>query len=324
MIWTAQRNGALDYVNQRVHEYTGKPFAALEGAGWQSLVHPQDLQYCLTRRERAIKEGEPYENQLRLRRADGEYRWHAVAARPLKDAAGRVLKWLGTWIDVEEQMRAAQVLVRRMREPGPAQSAQRENDQRFRAFLDSMPAIAWIKDSKFRYLWVSASYSRAHGKSLLELRGRDDFEIWPEELARHFRKDDELALRADGPVQSVDSAPYSDGSAARWLVVKFPLPDASDALGVAGIGFDVTADDGDEHGTRRLAAQNPVERLSGRERQVMQLVVDGHTSAQVGERLGLSSKSVDTYRSRLMAKLGIEDLPSLVKFALRHGLTTKR
>ena len=52
--------------------------------------------------------------------------------------------------------------------------------------------------------------------------------------------------------------------------------------------------------------------------------VDGHTSAEVGRRLGLSPKSVDTYRSRLMAKLGMEDLPSLVKFALRHGLTTRR
>jgi DNA-binding CsgD family transcriptional regulator len=52
--------------------------------------------------------------------------------------------------------------------------------------------------------------------------------------------------------------------------------------------------------------------------------VEGCTSAEMGVRLSLSPKSVDTYRSRLMAKLGVEDLPTLVKFALRHGLTTKR
>lgn len=65
-----------------------------------------------------------------------------------------------------------------------------------------------------------------------------------------------------------------------------------------------------------------IERLSARERQVLTLIVDGLTSAEVGEQLGLSPKSVDTYRSRLMAKLELEDLPALVKFAIRHGLTT--
>lgn len=71
-----------------------------------------------------------------------------------------------------------------------------------------------------------------------------------------------------------------------------------------------------------VGEEQQVERLSERELQVLQLIVDGLTSAQVGERLGLSPKSVDTYRSRLMAKLGLADLPALVKFAIRHGLTT--
>jgi PAS domain S-box-containing protein len=70
------------------------------------------------------------------------------------------------------------------------------------------------------------------------------------------------------------------------------------------------------------AAVPGIDLLSDRERQVLQLIVDGHTSAEVGERLGLSPKSIDTYRSRLMSKLGIDDLPALVKFAIRHGLTT--
>jgi DNA-binding CsgD family transcriptional regulator len=55
---------------------------------------------------------------------------------------------------------------------------------------------------------------------------------------------------------------------------------------------------------------------------VLRLIVDGRTSNEVAQLLGLSPKSVDTYRSRIMLKLGINDLPSLVKFAIRHGLTT--
>ena len=66
---------------------------------------------------------------------------------------------------------------------------------------------------------------------------------------------------------------------------------------------------------------SPLDRLSARERQVLQLVVEGHSSSQIATLVHLSSKSVDTYRSRLMKKLGVSDITALVKFAVRHGLT---
>jgi DNA-binding NarL/FixJ family response regulator len=61
--------------------------------------------------------------------------------------------------------------------------------------------------------------------------------------------------------------------------------------------------------------------LSPRELEVLQLVVEGKTSPEIARILTLSPKTVDTYRSRLMRKLGIDDIPSLVKFAIKHGLT---
>ena len=73
---------------------------------------------------------------------------------------------------------------------------------------------------------------------------------------------------------------------------------------------------------RERGPEHPLERLSPRERQVMKLIVEGNTSNEVASLLGVSSKSVDTYRSRLMAKLAIDDLPGLVKFAIRHGVTS--
>ena len=73
---------------------------------------------------------------------------------------------------------------------------------------------------------------------------------------------------------------------------------------------------------RERGADHPLERLSRRERQVLKLIVEGHTSSAMGAMLGLSPKSVDTYRSRMMAKLEVGDLASLVKFAIRHGVTS--
>jgi DNA-binding NarL/FixJ family response regulator len=69
-------------------------------------------------------------------------------------------------------------------------------------------------------------------------------------------------------------------------------------------------------------ADSPLACLTPREREVLQLVVEGKSSAEIADVLFLSYKTVETYRGRLMQKLGISDLPSLVKFAIRHGLTS--
>jgi DNA-binding NarL/FixJ family response regulator len=66
---------------------------------------------------------------------------------------------------------------------------------------------------------------------------------------------------------------------------------------------------------------SPLDSLSRRERQILQLIAEGKTSAEVGAMLFLSPKTVDTYRSRMMHKLGIGDLPNLVKFAIQNGIT---
>jgi len=69
------------------------------------------------------------------------------------------------------------------------------------------------------------------------------------------------------------------------------------------------------------AARGPVESLSTRERQVLQLVVEGGSSAEIARTVHLSPKTVETYRSRLMKKLGVANVTALVKFAVQHGLT---
>lgn len=72
----------------------------------------------------------------------------------------------------------------------------------------------------------------------------------------------------------------------------------------------------------KRSIESPLESLSQREREILQLIVEGQSGVDIARTLHLSPKTVDTYRSRMMQKLGIGDLPSLVKFALQHGLTT--
>lgn len=67
---------------------------------------------------------------------------------------------------------------------------------------------------------------------------------------------------------------------------------------------------------------DPLARLSSREREILQLLVEGKSNTKIAELLFLSPKTIETYRSHLMQKLGIGDLPSLVKFAIQHGITS--
>jgi DNA-binding NarL/FixJ family response regulator len=73
---------------------------------------------------------------------------------------------------------------------------------------------------------------------------------------------------------------------------------------------------------RTRGPEHPLERLSARELQVLKRIVEGATSNVVAAELGISPKSVDTYRSRLMLKLGTDDLKKRVKIAIRHGVTS--
>lgn len=72
----------------------------------------------------------------------------------------------------------------------------------------------------------------------------------------------------------------------------------------------------------RAGSRNLLELLSSRERQVLQMLAEGHTVARIAAMLSLSPKSVETYRGRMMVKLGIHDVAGLVKFAIQHGITS--
>lgn len=70
----------------------------------------------------------------------------------------------------------------------------------------------------------------------------------------------------------------------------------------------------------KAASENPLERLSSRERQVLQMLAEGHAIAHIAATLSLSPKTVETYRGRMMEKLGIHDFATLVKFAIQQGV----
>jgi DNA-binding NarL/FixJ family response regulator len=77
-----------------------------------------------------------------------------------------------------------------------------------------------------------------------------------------------------------------------------------------------------DEAVHKTASGDPLERLSSRERQVLQMLAEGHAVAQIAATLSLSPKTVETYRARMMEKLDIHDFATLVRFAIQHGITS--
>jgi PAS domain S-box-containing protein len=111
IIWTAGPDGRPEYFNRRWYDYTGLlPTRPLE-EGWQAVLHPEDSSRSMAWREECIRSGASFEAEVRIRRhADGTYRWHLLQALPLRNAHGRVIQWLGTCTDIDDQKRASETL----------------------------------------------------------------------------------------------------------------------------------------------------------------------------------------------------------------------
>ena len=76
-----------------------------------------------------------------------------------------------------------------------------------------------------------------------------------------------------------------------------------------------------DHLVHKAASEDPLQRLSSRERQVLQMLAEGHSVAKISGTLSLSPKTVETYRTRMMEKLGIGDFASLIRFAIQQGVS---
>jgi PAS domain S-box-containing protein len=102
IVFTATPDGSTDYFNRQGTTYTGLPADANYGWAWLSLVHPDDAQEARRAWDHAVLTASTYESEYRIRRADGEFRWHSVRAVPFRGADGEIVRWIGTATDIDD------------------------------------------------------------------------------------------------------------------------------------------------------------------------------------------------------------------------------
>ncbi|MBV8091741.1 MAG: PAS domain-containing protein, partial [Acetobacteraceae bacterium] len=107
-VWSAEPDGSVDFINERLLEFSGFSAREVLGSGWEKAIHPEDRNRFVDAWRAALKSGRPMEAEARLHRSDGQYRWlwfRNVAAR---DRQGKIVKWYGTGTDIEDLKRAEQ------------------------------------------------------------------------------------------------------------------------------------------------------------------------------------------------------------------------
>jgi len=111
-IWTCLPEGECDYLSPQWMSYTGMPAAGQLGHGWTRQVHSEDRRMAIEQWQEAIARAQPFDSEFRLRRADGTYRWFHAHASPLRDNAGCLLRWLGTFTEIHDRKQAESMQAR--------------------------------------------------------------------------------------------------------------------------------------------------------------------------------------------------------------------
>lgn len=145
MVFTANADGENDFVNDHFYTYTGVSRDSELRGRWAQSLHPDDQERAYARWMHSVRTGKPYENELRLRRHDGVYRWFRARGVALRDGAGQIIKWAGGALDIEEIKRT--------------QLALRASEERLQLALAVGRMGTWERDlSTRKSTWDSRMY----------------------------------------------------------------------------------------------------------------------------------------------------------------------
>ncbi len=178
ILWTAENDGAPDYANKAFLEYCGvENGKLLLGEGWKTLIHPDDIRTALLAWQQSLHGGTPYAQEVRFRRHDGSYRWHAVQAHPLRDAQNQIIKWCGGAVDVHD----TRVLA-----------------ERHTNILESITDAFITIDRDWNFTYVNKEAERLLRCSREDMLGNYVWDLFPE--AGNFERQYRRAMKENVPV----------------------------------------------------------------------------------------------------------------------------
>jgi formate hydrogenlyase transcriptional activator len=212
LIHTGLPDGHLDFFNQTWLQYVGCTLEDLQGWKWTDWIHPEDVATIVEKWRASLASGEPFLHEARVRRADGEYRWMLHHKVPLRDDQGKILKWFGSSVDIEDRKRAEEKL--------------RRDEQELRQIVDAIPHAINVLEPDGSMLYSNQAVLDYSGLTMEEVMA-PDFRtrlFHPDDFAR-IAQQRQQALSRGLPFDQEQRGLRKDGQY-RWLIFRYvPLRD---------------------------------------------------------------------------------------------------
>lgn len=243
ILWSAEPDGSLDYLNKVYTDYTGVIFNIAK-QNWLDAIHKDDVDLCIATWNEAVIKGNVYFIEFRIIHIEsGEYRWQAVTAKPVKDEAGKILKWYGIATDIHERKLAdekANLLASRLD-----------------TTLENMSDGFIMMDESWHFIYMNAMAERFLQKSRLELIGKVAWDEFPHFVQSKFYQNCHQAVFTRSAIESEYLSPVLQ----RWLDIRiYPTE-----KGVSVYFRDITARKEAESKILRLAFQDQLTGLPNRQ-----------------------------------------------------------
>ena len=168
--WSMFPDGPNEFLSKRWHDYTGLSVEESRGWAWQTAFHPDDLPNLMEKWKEMLAAGEPGEQEARIRRYDGVYRWFLIRAAPFRDDSGNISRWYGTSTDIDDRKRAEDAVL--------------ANERNLGLIISTMPVLAWSAQSDGKVDFFNQRWLDYTGLSLAEARDWGWARVFhPEDLA---------------------------------------------------------------------------------------------------------------------------------------------
>jgi PAS domain S-box-containing protein len=235
-VWSALPDGKVEFCNRRWLEYTGTSLEEARGEELAAAIHPEEKSDFVERWRAALAQGEPFEAEARVRRADGSYRWFLIRAVPLRESQGGISRWYGTNLDIEDLRRAQEEITERKR----VEALLRESEARFQEMADTAPVMIWLTGTDAVCNYFNKPWLDFTGRSMEQEVGTGWTEgVHPDDLQGCF--DCFLpAFHARKPFRMFYRLRRADGEY-RWVIESgIPRYAGGEFAGYIGSNIDIT------------------------------------------------------------------------------------
>jgi formate hydrogenlyase transcriptional activator len=207
LAWCNLPDGPNEFLNKRWHDYTGLSPEESHGWGWQVAFHPEDIPPLMRKWRELLVSGEPGEIEARLRRLDGVFRWFLIRVEPLRDGAGKIVRWYGTSTDIETLKQTQDKL--------------REDERELRRITDAIPQAIVVLDPSGAPLYANQAtldYTGLTSEDVVAPHFRE--RIFHQDDLERLREKRKAALGRGLPFEVEQRALRKDGEY-RWFLIRY-------------------------------------------------------------------------------------------------------